>query len=89
MREDTEISAPQPIPKSKPSFGQRLREALLTLEPGKCINLETKQDRQTITNAVLAIKKKTGAKLTTEMVQRRNDEGKMIIRIKRLADEEE
>lgn len=81
---ETEISAAEPTGPPKLSFGQRLRAALGTLDEGNCITLRTKEDRQTITNAVLAVKKKTGFKLTTEMLQRRDDEGKMIIRIKRL-----
>lgn len=83
MTDENEISTPEAVGPPKLTFGKRLRAALETLEPGKCITLRTKEDRQTITNAVLAVKKKTGAALTTELLQRRDDEGKMVIQIKR------
>lgn len=83
---ETEISSPSVTSDVKQSFSKRLREALETLEEGQHITLRTKEDRQTITNVVLALKKKTGRLLTTELVQRRDDEGKIIIRIKRLED---
>lgn len=85
MTEESEISTPQPITEPKLSFGQRLRAALETLEPGNAILLKTKEDRQTITNAVLAVKKKKGFNLTTRLAESRGDDGKMVVEIKRLA----
>jgi len=85
MKEHPEIGAPQEAPPPpKLSFSKRLRTALETLEVGKCITLRTKEDRQTVTNVVLAVKKKSGHLLTTHLVQSRDDEGKIIIEIKRL-----
>ena len=78
-----EISNPTAAAPPKLSFSKRLRDALSTLEEGKKITLRTKEDRQTVTNAVLAIKKKHGYNLTTHMLQGRDDEGKMIIEIER------
>lgn len=85
MNQETEIGAVQAAAPPKLSFTKRLQQALETLDIDKQITLRTKEDRQTVTNAVLAVKKKTGFNLTTHLVQRRDEEGKIIIEIKRLA----
>lgn len=81
MTDEIEISEPTP---PKMNFSKRLRAALETLEEGRAITLRTIEDRQTVTNAVLAIKKKRGFNLTTKMLQKRDETGRMIIEIKRL-----
>lgn len=84
MNTDTEISTPQTPEVPKLSFSKRLRSALEELAPGKELVLKTKEDRQIITNVVLATKKKMGVQLTTKLLQRRDDEGKIVISIRRL-----
>lgn len=84
MNTETEISTQQEAT-PRLSFSRRLRDALEVLDEGKELVLKTREDRQTITNVVLAVKKKKGVNLKTELVQRRDDEGKIIIRIYRPA----
>lgn len=82
--QDEDISTQQPVVEEvRLSFGKRLRQALEALEEGKQITLRTKEDRQTVTNAVLAVKKKKGFDLKTRLLQGRDEEGKMIIQISR------
>lgn len=83
MNSDVEIVTQEAEP-LKLSFSKRLKLALETLEPGKELKLKTREDRQTITNVVLATKKKMGFNLTTKLLQRRDEEGKIVISIRRL-----
>lgn len=87
MNSDAEIVT-QEATAPKLSFSKRLKLALESLQPGKELKLKTREDRQTITNVVLATKKKMGFNLTTKLLQRRDDEGKIVIKISRLDEPE-